>query len=63
MKRMTQEQFQFLKVGQELYRAGLLSLSEAHKIHEIAPRVEAGEPLSDAEVALVAKLNNVLFAA
>jgi hypothetical protein len=62
MNRMTREQFEMLKVGQDLYRKGLLSVSEAHKIHEIVPRLAAGEALTGSELRLVEKLDAVLFA-
>lgn len=63
MKRMTSEQFAILKIGQELCRAGHISLSDAHRIHWIFPRLEAGESLTDEEALLMAKVNSVLFAA
>lgn len=62
MQRMTIEQFRILRVGQELAKAGHVSLSEAHKIHLIFPRMEAGEQLKDEEVSLMAKVNLALFA-
>lgn len=61
MNRLTREQFRMLQVGQDLYRKGLLSLSEAHKIHEIVPRLEAGEALSNSELRLIEKLDAALF--